>query len=138
MLILTKAATHTMIDLFKDKDITPVRISILSGGCGMRFFALAPSESTGNDEQFNINGFTYLVDRKIILEYAPITIDSDGFSFRLSGGGIHPPNGCGTCAFGCSLQGKNRCNGICHTCKTPCRTGRRKITRSKRFSACLQ
>ena len=138
MLNITAAATHSMVDLFQGKTKSPVRISLLTGGCGIRFFEVAIADAAGGDEQFNIDGFTYLVDRNIIQEYAPITIDSDGFSLRLSGGGIYPPNSCGTCAFGCSLRGKTRCNGVCRTCKTPCRTGRRLLARRKISKDCMQ
>ena len=138
MLQVTPAATRAMVDFFKDKTPSPVRISLSLGGCGIRFFGVATTESQTNDVRFDVDGFTYLVDSKLITEYGPIKVDSDGFSFRLSGGGIHPPNGCGTCAFGCSLRGNSRCSGVCRSCATPCRTGRRNLARRRRFVDCMQ
>lgn len=138
MLHVTPAATRAMTDFFKDKVPGPVRISLMLGGCGIRFFGVAAAEHQASDVRFDIDGFTYLVNPKIIEEYGPIKVNSDGFTFRLSGGGIHPPSGCGTCAFGCSLRGKSRCGGDCLTCETPCRIGRRNLARRKRFADCMQ
>lgn len=137
MLEITPAASKAMNDFFIEKEKAPVRISILTGGCGIRFFGVAAAEDRLSDERFDIDGFTYLVERKIIKDYGPIKVDSDGFSFRLSGGGIHPPSACGTCAFGCGSRGKTSCDGICRRCPTPCPSGRRKLAKRKKLAACI-
>jgi iron-sulfur cluster assembly protein len=137
MLEITPAAYKAMNDFFIAKDKSPVRISILTGGCGIRFFGVTAAENRLSDERFDIDGFTYLVERKIIEDYGPIKVDSDGFSFRLSGGGIQPPSACGTCAFGCTPHGKSNCDGICRRCPTLCPTGRRKLAKRKKLAACI-
>lgn len=133
---ITPAATKAMSALFVEKDKGPVRISMLTGGCGIRFFGVAAAEDRLSDERFDIDGFTYLVEGKLLQDFAPIKIDSDGVAFRLSGAGIHPPSACGTCAFGCSPRGKIRCDGICRRCPTPCPTGRRILAKRKQLVAC--
>jgi iron-sulfur cluster assembly protein len=137
MLEITPAATKAVNDLFLAQDKSPLRISIVTGGCGICFFAVSATDERHNDECFEIDGVTYLVERKIILDYGPIKVDSDGFSFRLSGGGIHPPSACGTCAFGCGPRGKTSCNGVCRRCATPCPTGRRILAKRQRLAACI-
>ena len=131
MIEVTAAGTDAMIEHFKGKDKRPIRISVTTGGCGIRFLDVAEEERRKGDECIDVNGFRYLIDKNTLKEYAPITIDSDGFSFRLSGTGIYPPYGCGTCAFGCGTRGKVRCNGNCRTCTTPCPTGMRR--KAKRY-----
>lgn len=137
MLHVTAAATRAMTDFFRNKAPGPVRISLQLGGCGIRFFGVAEAVAKAGDARFDIDGFTYLIDRQLLEQFGPIEVNSDGFAFRLSGGGIHPPSGCGTCAFGCNLRGKSRCSGDCQTCASPCRTGRRNLAR-KRFADCMQ
>jgi iron-sulfur cluster assembly protein len=134
MIEVTTAATNAIIDYFKGKKKRPIRISVITGGCGIRFLGVAEEERRTGDECFDVGGFRYLIAQSILKEYSPITIDSDGFSFRLSGSGIYPPNGCGTCAFGCGSRGKIRCNGNCRTCATPCPTGRRQKAKRSRLA----
>ena len=136
MLEVTPAATKAMNELFVECDKGPVRISMLTGGCGIQFFGVAAAEVRLSDERFDIDGFTYLVERKILKDFAPIRVDSDGVSFRLSGSGIHPPSACGTCAFGCGPRGKIRCDGICRRCPTPCPNGRRILAKRKKLVPC--
>ncbi len=135
MLEVTPAATTAMVDHFKDKEKKPVRILMLTGGCGIRYFGVAMEDSRPNDDQFDVEGITYLIDHKILEDFGPIKVDSDGFSFRLSGVGIDPPNSCGTCAFGCGPRGKMRCAGNCRSCSSPCPTGRRLLARRKSYAA---
>lgn len=135
MLHITSAADKAMHELFQEKGKGTVRIVILTGSCGIRFFAVTTAEAQRNDQRYEINGFTYLVDPDIIESYAPIKVDSDGFSFRISGGGIFPPSACGTCAFGCGPRGKINCNGVCRRCPTPCATGRRILAKRKKYLA---
>ena len=138
MLEITPAATKAMDELFSGKDNGPVRIAIITGGCGIRFFEVSPTENRARDERFDIDGHTYLVEPKIIRDYGPIKVDSDGFSFRLSGGGIHPPYACGTCAFGCGPRGKMRCDGVCRRCPTPCPTGKKILAKRRKPFDCMQ
>lgn len=131
MLQITHSAQLAMCDFFKDKDFGPVRIVLKNGGCGIRFFDLETSSPRAGDVSFRKAGFTYLIDQNLLADHAPIKIDSDGFSFRISGGGIHPPTGCGTCPFSCRTRGKMDCTGDCINCKNKCRTGKRKIARKQ-------
>lgn len=131
MIKMTSLATKAMTDFFQNREASPVRISLLTGGCGIRFFGISTDSRHRGDECYQIDGYTFTVNSVLLQEYGPIVIDSDGFSFRLSGGGIVPPNACGTCAFGCSPTGKMRCSGICKSCETPCAKGRRIRARRK-------
>ncbi len=133
MLEITSAAGKAMHGLFHEKGKGTVRISLLTGSCGIRFFGVTVAESRRNDQCYEIDGFTYLVAPDIIENYAPIKIDSDGFSFRISGGGIFPPSACGTCAFGCIPREKINCNGVCRRCPTPCATGQRLLAKRKKY-----
>ena len=135
MIQITAAADKAMHELFHEKEQGAVRISILTGSCGIRFFGITIAEARRNDQRYQIDGFTYLVEPDIIENYAPLKVDSDGFSFRISGGGILPPSACGTCAFGCVAREKTNCNGVCRRCPTPCATGRRILAKRTKYTA---
>ncbi len=132
MLKVSPKATKTMVAFFKDKKKQPIRIFMKMGGCGIRSFGIALENMLPADQSFEIDTFTYIIDRRLLKQYAPLSIDSDGLSFRISGNGIHPPIGCGTCGYGCGSRGGNRCTGVCKTCENPCPTGKRILTRRKK------
>ncbi len=131
MLKVTPEATKAMNDHFQGKEKMPIRIFLKMGGCGMRSFGIAIEKIQASDQLFEIDGFAYIIEAKILQQYGPITINSDGFSFRISGNGIHPPVGCGTCGYGCGSRGGARCSGVCPTCEKPCPTGQRMRARRK-------
>lgn len=133
MLKITNAAKHAMCDFLKDCTTCSVRIVLKDGGCGIQFFDIVTDNVRQDDVILMLSGFTFLLSQEIYERYTPISIDSDGFSFRLSGGGIHPPTGCGTCPFSCRTRGKVDCTGDCENCTHQCRTGRRRLAR-KRFA----
>ncbi len=131
MLEVTPEARQAMADYLQDKEKMPIRVFLKMGGCGMKSFGVALEAALPSDQQFEIDGNTYLIEPRILRQYGPIKINSDGFSFRLSGNGIHPPMGCGTCAYGCGSRGGARCTGVCFSCETPCPTGQRIRSRRK-------
>jgi iron-sulfur cluster assembly protein len=131
MIEITPEATQAMNTYFKGKEREPIRIFLKMGGCGMRSFGVALEAVQPSDQIFVIDGYTYIIEPRLLREYGPIKINSDGFSFRISGNGIHPPMGCGTCAYGCGSRGGARCSGVCVSCETPCPTGQRIRARRK-------
>lgn len=131
MIEVSPKATLAVVEYCQDKDKMPIRIYLKIGGCGIRSFGLVLEAAQPSDELFEIDGYTYIIDRKLLARYGPIKLDSDGFSFRISGNGIHPPTGCGACGYGCGSRGGTHCTGVCFSCKTPCSTGRRIRARRK-------
>ena len=131
MIEVTPEATKAMAEYFQGKDLQPVRIFLKMGGCGMRSFGVALEAVQPSDQIYIIDGYTYIIEKRLLKQYGPIKIHSDGFSFRISGSGIHPPVGCGTCGYGCGTRGGSRCSGVCITCSNPCPTGQRMRARRK-------
>jgi Fe-S cluster assembly iron-binding protein IscA len=133
MITVTAKATAAMIEHLQNQNKSTVRIFLKMGGCGMRSFGVAVESPLESDTIIKVDGVTYIINKIILKRYGPIKIDSDGFSFRLSGKGIHPPLGCGTCGYGCGTRGGTPCSGVCATCENPCPTGQRiKARRAKR------
>lgn len=120
MIMVTPRATRLLVDHFKDKEKQAIRIFVRLGGCGIRTFGIALEPPKSSDRVFQINGFTYVINKKLLNLVQPITFDSDGIGFRLSGRGVAPPHGCGNCGNMCGVRGGERCPGDCKTCQFQC------------------
>ena len=125
MLEITDRAARLVADYFKDRERQPIRIFVRLGGCGIRTFGVALEDPKPSDKVFEIQGQTYVINKKLLKFVQPITFDSDGIGFRLSGRGVPPPHGCGNCGNMCGVRGGSRCTGDCATCKLQCGYGRR-------------
>jgi Fe-S cluster assembly iron-binding protein IscA len=125
MLEVTDRATKVVAEYFKDKKKQPIRIFVRLGGCGIRTFGVALEQAKASDKIFEIKGQTYIINKKLLKLVQPITFDSDGIGFRLSGSGVAPPHGCGNCGNMCGIRGGDRCPGDCSACKFQCGHGRR-------------
>lgn len=117
---VTSKATRLLTDHFKDKVRQPIRLFVCLGGCGIRTFGIAIEQPKPSDQVFEIDGFTYIINQKVLSMVQPITVDSDGIGFRISGRGVPPPHGCGTCGSMCGISGSNRCPADCSTCQIQC------------------
>ncbi len=125
MIEVTQRAMLLLNDFFKDKEINPVRIFVKLGGCGIRSFGVAVENPKKNDEVIPVNGFTFIMEKGLWDKVKPIKVDADRISLRISGNGIQPNSGCGTCSYMCGLNGTARCSGDCLNCSLPCAHGQR-------------
>lgn len=123
MIEITAKAELSIRESLQGKATLPIRIFLTVGSCGMQSFGINLEARQPTDAVFENDGFTYIVEQRILKQYGPIKIDSDGISFRLSGKGVSPLTGCGTCAFQCGIRGGSRCTGVCTSCEAPCPTG---------------
>lgn len=123
MITITPRAQRLLDDHFRNKEKKPIRLFVRLGGCGIRTFGIALEPAKASDEVFPINGYTYVINRRLLHLVEPITVDSDGIGFRLSGNGVAPPNGCGNCGNMCGVRGGNRCPGDCANCQFQCGHG---------------
>ncbi len=132
MIEVTPRATQLVAKHFKNSKRTPIRIFVKMGGCGIRSLGIMLEEPTVTDQVFDIDGFTYIVDKKLFRTILPVKVDADSICFRLSGNGFYPPTGCGTCPYLCGAKGGKRCSGVCGTCQDPCPTGYRLRSRRRK------
>lgn len=95
MLEITKSATDKIAEYLKDREVTPIRIFLLSGGCGLPSLALDLDEPKDTDHVFEIDGFQFIVDKEFMKEAEPIKVDFTGFGFQ----------------FDCSLEFEEGCSG---------------------------
>lgn len=124
MIDVTPRAARVVADYFKGNDKSPIRIFVRLGGCGIRTFGVALEPIKKTDAVFEIGGYQYIINKKLLQMVQPILFDSDGIGFRLSGSGIAPPHGCGNCGNMCGIRGGHRCPGDCPTCAFKCGYGK--------------
>lgn len=94
---VTPKASRLVASFFEKRKKSPIRIYLKTGGCGIQSLSVSLEQPAPTDEIFEIDGFRYIVDRELLNQVQPIKVDSDGIVFRLSGRGVYPPDGCGTC-----------------------------------------
>ena len=51
---------------------------------------MALDEPNNNDHMFEIDGFTYLIDRHLLASAQPILVDFGSFGFHISGNTVQP------------------------------------------------
>ena len=135
MIEVTDRATQLLQGYFKGKSKSAIRIYVRLGGCGIRTFGVALEAPQKSDAVFEINGFTFIINRKLLQKVQPIRVDSDGVGFRLTGTGIQTQGGCGNCGYMCGVTGGDRCSGDCKTCELQCAHGRRKTQAIRKVTA---
>jgi len=102
MITLTEAAKKQLDTYFSDKPKASIRIYLAEGGCAGPRLALAMDEKGEADESFDLDGYTFLMEKELLAEAQPITVDLSymGFqilsSLKLEGGGCSS----GSCASG--------------------------------------
>lgn len=131
MIEVTQRAIKLMAKLFKDKPKQPIRLFVKLGACGIRSFGVATETPTKADVLFEVEGYEFFISKRLLKNVAPLKVDADSVGFRISGSGVYPPSGCGSCGFMCGATGSGRCSGDCLTCKLPCSHGRRVRERLK-------
>jgi iron-sulfur cluster assembly protein len=105
MLEVTEEAQKEINSYFEDKDPSPIRIYLESGGCSGPRLVLALDEKTDDDEVLEVEGQTYLVEKALLEEATPIKVEMSYMGFQITSslaleemaGG-----GCGGCGGGCS------------------------------------
>lgn len=120
MIEVTHKAQLLLTNHFKRKKRTPIRIFMKIGGCGIRTLGVALEPVEDTDKVFDIDGFRYIVNRRLLKRIQPIQVDSDGVAFLLRGKGVQDSGGCGSCGYMCGFRGGIRCAGDCAVCGNPC------------------
>uniref|UniRef100_I2Q755 Core domain-containing protein n=1 Tax=Desulfovibrio sp. U5L TaxID=596152 RepID=I2Q755_9BACT len=114
MVSLTDTARAELDNYFADKDKAPIRVYLNKGGCCGPSLTLALDEARDNDDVFDVNGYTVVVEKELLALASPITVDMTDYGFavssnlKLEGGGSCGGGSCGSggggggCGGGCS------------------------------------
>lgn len=109
MLEVTSIATEKLTEYIKDNNVTsPLRVALMQGGCSGPSLGLALDEKKSEDESFEQDNLTFLVDKTLIQQCGNITVDYHDAGSR-SGFSISSTNPLPGAGGGCS-------SGSCGSC----------------------
>ncbi len=86
MVEVTESATQQIAEYFKGKEVSPIRIFLNQGGWGGPSLAMALDESKDTDNVYEIDGFTYIVEKEFMEKATPIKVDFHEYGFKISSG----------------------------------------------------
>ncbi|PKN35122.1 MAG: hypothetical protein CVU61_05505 [Deltaproteobacteria bacterium HGW-Deltaproteobacteria-19] len=103
MFSVTEKANEMIKDFMKNrKENLPIRVMILEGGCSGTSLGMALDEQKQDDQVFEENGVTFVINQDLLSEIQPITVDfietPHGSGFKLSSSFVNTGGGCGTCS----------------------------------------
>lgn len=104
MVTVTQPAKAQLDQYFSQNEKAPIRIFLSGGGCSGPKLALALDDPKDSDDVFDVEGYSFVVDKELLGQATPLTVDfaCSGFSIdsslELGGGGC---GGC-SCSGGCS------------------------------------
>jgi Fe-S cluster assembly iron-binding protein IscA len=102
---ISDTAKQQIADYFQGKDIEPIRVFLHQGGCAGSSLALALDELKESDDHFEIDDFTFVIDKALMEEAKPVRIDFMGMGFKvesslkLGGGGCSGCSSGGSCSY---------------------------------------
>jgi len=118
MLTISDSAKAQIDAFFADKPKSPIRIYLSSGGCAGPRLGLAMDEKNDADEVFDVQGYTFLVEKELCEKGKPFAIDMTHMGFEvqsgleLGGGGCGCSSGGGCASSGCGTgSGSGSCCG---------------------------
>lgn len=113
MLEVTSIAIGKLTEYIKENNVTsPLRVALMQGGCSGPSLGLALDEKKSDDESFEQENLTFLVDKNLIQQCGNITVDyhdagsQSGFSISSANplpgaGGGCSAGSCGSGGCGC-------------------------------------
>ncbi|MRR08085.1 MAG: hypothetical protein EG828_14390, partial [Deltaproteobacteria bacterium] len=76
MFEVTETATEKIREYFKTRDgITPMRVFVAGMGCSGPQLGISLDEATPEDQVFEEDGFTFLIETKLLADAKPVKID---------------------------------------------------------------
>lgn len=97
MIQVTPSAQEQVKNYFGDNEVQPVRIFLNSGGCGGPALAMALDEIKDGDAVFTHEGIEFIMDKTLLAQASPVTVDFSGMGFRLASS-LELSGGCGSCS----------------------------------------
>lgn len=108
MVTITETAKQQLREYFKENEMSPIRVYLTAGGCSGPMLVLALDEAKETDEATKVDEFTILVDKELLKEADPITIDMNEMGFNISSS-LPASSSCGCSSCGTGSCGTSGC-----------------------------
>jgi iron-sulfur cluster assembly protein len=95
MLTITTSASERIKAFVANQKKSAIRIHLKPSLDNAPSLGLTFDEPKKEDETFDVDGLTYLVDRELLARAQPIRIDHDGIAMRFSSRLSSEADGCG-------------------------------------------
>lgn len=103
MVSLSDTARAELDNYFADKEKSPIRVFLNKGGCCGASLALALDDAQEGDEVFDLNGYTFVVEKELSALAGPISVDMTEYGFKVSSNLQVEGGSCGSsCGGSCS------------------------------------
>ncbi|SPD75317.1 conserved hypothetical protein [uncultured Desulfobacterium sp.] len=96
MFTITETAQKQIKEFFKDKELKPIRVFLNQGGCCGPQMALGLDDKKENDSVFKVDGVQYLIDKRLLIQVQPISVDYETNGFIVSSN-LKFNSGCSSC-----------------------------------------
>ena len=103
MIDVTESAQKQFEEYFKDKEASPIRVYLASGGCSGTRLTLALDEANEKDKEFEAAGFRFVIDKELLELTGKVRIDMTYYGFTVESD--NPVGGGGCSCGGCSTDG---------------------------------
>jgi len=108
MVSLSDTARAELDNYFADKEKAPIRVYLNKGGCCGASLTLALDEAHADDDVFDLNGYTFVVEKELSALAGPIAVDMSDYGFTVSSNLKLEGGSCGS-----SSCGGGSCGGSC-------------------------
>ena len=103
MFEVTEKANEKIKEFLKDREEIPaIRIMLSQGGWSGPSLGLALDESKDDDELFNDNGLTFVIEKEFYERIKPVKVDfidsTMGSGFNIESNMPKPASSCGSCS----------------------------------------
>ena len=105
MIEMSDTAHEQLVKYFSDKEPSPIRVYLASGGCAGPRLSLALDEARDDDEVQDVRGFTVVMDKELFDQAKPVKIEMSYLGFSVSSSLVLEGAGSCGCSGGCSSGG---------------------------------
>lgn len=110
MVSLTTTARAELDNYFADKQKSPIRVYLNKGGCCGPSLTLALDEKRDEDDVFDLDGYTFVVEKQLAELAGPITVDLTDYGFAVSSNLKLEGGSCGSSSCGGGSCGGGSCS----------------------------
>ncbi|GHV52530.1 heme biosynthesis protein HemY [Deltaproteobacteria bacterium] len=102
MFSMSEIAANELNEFFKDKEKSPLRVYLASGGCSGQRLALAMDKPGEGDVSEDVEGYTFCVEKDLYALTGDIKVDLSYMGFVVdSTNPVGEGGGCSSCGGGC-------------------------------------
>ena len=110
MINVSESAQQELAKYFEDKDVQPIRVHLVDGGCAGPRLSLALDEPRDGDKSVEQGDFTFLINEALAEASGKVSIDMTDYGFVVDSENSLGGGGCSCASSGtCGSAGSGGC-----------------------------